>query len=83
MDCANPVFNDLFDGKGEKPELKIDSLLEIAADYAHKLATPIYVGIRTGYLQNEEEVKALANDRFVIDTPIGIVQKFIETYLKA
>lgn len=81
MECANPVFNDLFQGKGEKPELKIDSLKEIAKDYAGKLATPIYIGIRTGYLQNEDAVRQLG-EGFVVDTPVGIVQKFTETHLK-
>lgn len=83
MECANPVFNDLFDGKGEKPELKIKCLQEIAADYKGKLATPIYIGIRTGYLQNEEEVKALDGNGFVVGTPVGIVQEFTGAHLKA
>jgi CRISPR-associated protein Cst2 len=83
IECANPVFNDLFDGKGEKPALKIETLKEIAADYAGKLSTPIYIGIRTGYLQNEDEVKALDGIGFVVDTPLGIVQKFNEAHLKA
>mgnify|MGYP000093562336 CR=1 FL=1 len=82
MECANPVFNDLFEGKEEKPKLKIETLQEIAKDYAAKLATPIYIGIRTGYLQNEEDVKSLNGLGFVVDTPLGIVQKFTETYLK-
>lgn len=82
MECANPVFNDLFDGKGEKPELKVNCLHEIAADYASKLATPIYIGIRTGYLQNEDEVKSLNVNGYIVDTPLGIVQKFNEAHLK-
>jgi CRISPR-associated protein Cst2 len=81
LDSANPVLNDLFDGKGEKPALKIETLQEIARDYAGKLATPIYIGIRTGYLQNEEAIKALASDVFIIDTPMGIVQQFTKSYL--
>lgn len=82
MECANPVFNDLFNGKSEKPELKIKSLQEIAADYTSKLATPIYIGVRTGYLQNEDEVKDLNGNGFIVDTPIGVVQKFSDAYLK-
>jgi CRISPR-associated protein Cst2 len=83
LETANPIFNDLFEGKGEKPMLKIEALREIAKDYADKLATPIYIGIRSGYLENEAEVKALAGDVFIIDTPIGIVQTFSENYLKS
>ncbi|MCU0326819.1 MAG: type I-B CRISPR-associated protein Cas7/Cst2/DevR [Spirosomaceae bacterium] len=80
MESANPVFNNLFVGTGEKPILNIDAIKQIADDYKDKLATPIYIGIRTGYLQNEDEVKALG-ENFVIDSPIGIVNKFNEKYL--
>ncbi|OYT61331.1 hypothetical protein B6U67_05990 [Methanosarcinales archaeon ex4484_138] len=36
-------------------------LKEIASDYADRLVTPVYVGIRKGYLnpENEETVRAL------------------------
>ncbi|MCU0328742.1 MAG: type I-B CRISPR-associated protein Cas7/Cst2/DevR [Chitinophagales bacterium] len=82
MESANPVFNNLFVGTGEKPQLNIEVLKQIASDYKSKLATPIYIGIRTGYLQNEEDIKALEKEGFIIDSPIGIVNKLIETYLK-
>lgn len=81
MQSANPVFNNLFIGTGEKPILNIEAIKEIAKDYKSKLATPIYIGIRTGYLQNESEVKEL-KDGFVVDSPIGIVSRFIENHLK-
>lgn len=81
MESANPVFNNLFIGTGEKPILNIEAIKEIAKDYESKLATPIYIGIRTGYLQNESEVKELKNG-FVVDSPVGIVSKFIENHLK-
>lgn len=81
MESANPVFNNIFVGTGEKPALNIDVIKQIATDYKSKLATPIYIGIRAGYLQNEDDVKALG-ERFVIDSPIGIVNTFNEKYLK-
>lgn len=81
MESANPVFNNIFVGTGEKPALNIDVIKQISNDYKSKLATPIYIGIRTGYLQNEEEIKALG-EGFVIDSPIGIVNTFNEKYLK-
>lgn len=80
MESANPVFNNLFIGTGEKPALNIDILKQIATDYKEKLATPIYIGIRSGYLQNEEEVKALGNG-FIVDSPVGIVNQFNQKYL--
>jgi CRISPR-associated protein Cst2 len=67
MESANPIFNNLFIGTGERPILNIEALKEIAKDYAQKLATPIYIGIRTGYLQNENEVKKLADFVFELD----------------
>ena len=81
MESANPVFNNIFIGTGEKPALNINAIKQIAEDYKSKLATPIYIGIRAGYLQNEDEVKAL-REGFVIDSPIGIVNTFNEKYLK-
>lgn len=81
MESANPVFNNIFIGTGEKPALNIEVVKQIASDYSSKLATPVYIGIRAGYLQNEEDVKALG-ESFVIDSPIGIVNNFTEKYLK-
>ena len=80
LESANPIFNNLFIGNGEKPALNIDILKQLAADYQAKLATPIFIGIRSGYLQNEEAVK-LIGDGFIIDSPIGIVSKFNQQYL--
>ncbi len=82
MQSANPVFNNIFIGTGEKPQLNIETLLEIQRDYTDRLATPIYIGIRAGYLQNEAEIKDKLKDGFVIDSPVGVVKKFNETYLK-
>nr|WP_321485504.1 type I-B CRISPR-associated protein Cas7/Cst2/DevR [uncultured Draconibacterium sp.] len=81
MESANPVFNNLFIGTGEKPTLNIAALKQIADDYKNKLATPIFIGIRTGYLENEEDVKKLG-DGFSIGSPISIVNQFNETYFK-
>lgn len=81
MESANPVFNNLFIGTGEKPALNIETLKQIANDFKDKLATPIYIGIRAGYLQNEEEIK-LIGEGFIIDSPQGIVNQFTNGYLK-
>ena len=82
LSSANPCFNNLFTGTGEKPELNILLLEELAKDYANKLATPIHIGIRHGYLGNENQVKALAEKGFIVDSPVVVVQSFIESYLK-
>jgi CRISPR-associated protein Cst2 len=82
MESANPVFNNLFIGTGEKPQLDISAIKQITSDYKDKLATPVYVGIRAGYLQNEEEVKSELKDGFVIASPVEVVNQFNEKYLK-
>lgn len=86
--CGNPIFNSLFSEDGNDPIVRIDSLKEIAQDYSDRIATPIYVGIRKGYLKNEDEVLELAkaNDResmkltknivpFIITTPIDAAEQ--------
>lgn len=81
MECANPVFNDLFDGSGEKPALKIETLLEIIEDYKSKLATPIYIGTRSGYLENELMIKDLSRDIIKVGSPIAMANSFIKNHL--
>lgn len=82
MSSANPCFNNLYKGAGERPELNIELLKELAYDYKDKLQTPIHIGIRTGYLGNEQEVKALTDLGFVVDSPVKVVETFIDKYLK-
>lgn len=82
MSSANPCFNNLYIGAGERPELNIELLKELAYDYKDKLQTPIHIGIRTGYLENEQEVKALVEQGFVVDSPVKVVETFIDKYLK-
>ena len=83
LSTANPIFNNLFEGKLENPVLKIETLKEIATDYKDKLATPIYIGLRAGYLANEDEVKKLNNEEgFKVYPPIEAVKQFTENELK-
>ena len=83
MECANPAFNDLFDGSGEKPALKIETLKEVIKDYKPKLATPVYIGFRSGYLENESKIKDLEKEHNVeTGSPIAMANSFIENYLK-
>lgn len=80
LESANPIFNNLFNGTGEKPILNTLLLKELAKDYKDKLATPIYIGIRKGYLQNEEEITSIG-EGFIVDSPVGIVTQFNQKYL--
>jgi CRISPR-associated protein Cst2 len=82
LSSANPIFNNLFGGKEENPILKIDTLKQIANDYKDKLATPIYIGLRAGYLANENEIKELDNTVFKVYSPIDAVKEFSKNYLQ-
>lgn len=82
MASANPCFNNLYVGSGERPELNVELLKELADDYKDRLQTPVYIGIRKDYLGNEDAVRALNSDKFVVDSPIKVVEAFINQYLK-
>jgi CRISPR-associated protein Cst2 len=90
LNCGNLVFNHLFEENPDQlssggPLVKTDILNEIAADYKDRLTTPIYIGIRKGYLdpKNEELVRKLKseNPQFVVDTPHEVIKKFIGKHL--
>jgi CRISPR/Cas system-associated protein Cas7 (RAMP superfamily) len=78
LTCGNAVFNRLFRDTPEGPELDTKRLREIVKDYGARIVTPVYVGIRTGYLSNEEAVSQLETDRFVVCTPIEAAQRMTE-----
>ncbi len=82
MESANPVFNNIFQTKEGKAYIDIDAIKEIQKDYAEKLATPIYIGIRKGFVENEEALNELDKKDFVIGTPISIVEQFNAEHLK-
>jgi len=91
INCGNLIFNNLFEDNpnqetSEGPSIKVDTLKEIALDYADRLVTPIYIGIRNGYLspKNEETIRALGTSGsiFIIDTPINVTKKFVKTHLE-
>jgi len=78
--CGNPMFNSLFVDDGNGPYLKVDTLKEIAKDYADRIVSPIFVGIRKGYLKNESEVIQLQGITdlgvtFKVLTPIEAAQE--------
>lgn len=82
LNCGNPIFNHIFNDAKEGPEIKIDTLKEIIKDYADRLVTPVYLGIRKGYLnsKNETDVLALNNTeikevKIMVTTPIEATQR--------
>lgn len=59
LNCGNLIFNDLFDEKNGEPVIKLDALRQTLEDYRQRLVTPVFIGVRDGYLQaaNETELK--------------------------
>jgi CRISPR-associated protein Cst2 len=84
LSCGNPIFNKLFSDdssaqtRGKTVSIDVDALKEIAKDYKNRLCTPIYVGIRTGFLKNEDEVRRELKDGFVVTTPIDAGRQMAE-----
>lgn len=60
LSCGNLIFNDIFAEEKSQPIIKIETLKEIISDYRNRLATPVFIGVRKGYLHPDNEV-ALEN----------------------
>ena len=54
---GNLIFNNMFEDSPNGPKIKIETLDEILKDYSARLSSNIYIGIRTGYLEVENEKK--------------------------
>lgn len=65
LTCGNPIFNHLFKDDQEGLILKIETFKEILKDYADRIATSVFIGIRSGYLKNETEVRELAGSYII------------------
>lgn len=83
LTCGNLIFNDLFEDTKEGPKLKLDTLKEIVADYADRIVTRVFVGIRMGYLhpESERQLKEWANEAnspILLTTPIQAVTRLTE-----
>lgn len=78
LTCGNPVFNTIFEddnsspNRGKTVSINIKALKEIVKDYQDRICTPIFVGIRAGFLKNEEDVlqSLTRQDGFIVTTPI-------------
>jgi len=68
LTCGNPIFNNLFKEDQEGPVFKIETFKEILKDYVDRIVTPVFIGIRSGYLKNEIEVSNLNGSYTVQET---------------
>jgi CRISPR-associated protein Cst2 len=79
--------NNNFSNRGKTVIINIEALKEIVTDYKDRICTPVFIGIRTGYIQNEDEVRSLESNtnnndidgiRFVVTTPISAAQQMAQ-----
>lgn len=59
LSCGNPIFNHLFTDGGDAPEVNIGALKEVIRDYGDRIVGPVLIGLRTGYVKNDEKVRDL------------------------
>lgn len=50
LNCGNLIFNDLFAEQDGQPIIKLDALKQTIEDYRSRIVTPVFVGVRDGYL---------------------------------
>src|SRR5690606_24550242 len=64
LNCGNLIFNDLFVEKESQPIIKLNTLKDIINDYRNRLTTPVFIGIRKGYLHpgNEIDLQSFAQE---------------------
>ena len=64
LNCGNLIFNDIFEEKESQPVIKLETLKDIISDYRNRLTTPVFIGIRKGYLHpvNEAELQTFAQE---------------------
>jgi CRISPR-associated protein Cst2 len=91
MTCGNAIFNTLFEDNSLDPRmgknvvLNIKALKEIINDYKDRICTPVFIGIRTGYMKNEQEIRNLEDTeldgsgiRIVVTTPIDAAKQMTD-----
>jgi CRISPR-associated autoregulator DevR family len=59
LTCGNPILNHLFSDSGGGPTFRVETFKEVICDYSDRIATPVLVGLRTGYFRNQEDVEKL------------------------
>lgn len=57
LTSGNLIFSNIFEDSPNGPKIKIETLEEVLRDYTPRLFSNIYIGIRTGYLEPENERK--------------------------
>ncbi len=83
ISCKTPFLNNMFKPTQDGPVLNISLLKELIGDYKGRIVTPIYIGMRGSYLQNEQAVTELKDSQIEgidvkVASPFEIVKMFGE-----
>lgn len=54
ISCANHIFMDVINIKDGKPILDIDALGEVLADHRNNLLSPVFIGLRRGFFDDNQ-----------------------------
>lgn len=84
--CGNPIFNNIFE-EDQKLIFKTETFKEIIKDYKDRITGKVYIGIRKGYIYNEQDIHGLLEDDnlkdlIVITSPIEAIRCFNRDELK-
>ena len=79
MTVGGMIFDNLIVPQDGMPSLNLAALKEIVEDYSDKISTDIYIGVREGYLANQDELRAiseLSGIKVVHGSPLGVAKQF-------
>lgn len=81
--CGNAIFNHLFaDDASSGLVFKVECFTEVLKDYADRITTPVHIGLRAGYVNNESNIHALKGkhqfDRGTVEVVVGTPREAAE-----
>jgi CRISPR-associated protein Cst2 len=85
LTCGNPIFNTIFGDdstartRAKSVTINVAALKEIVSDYKDRICTPVFIGIRTGFIKNEEDVRNLADEGYIVTTPIDAAKRMADS----
>jgi CRISPR-associated protein Cst2 len=86
MNVSGMIFDDLIKEEKNAPILNLKAFKEIIGDYKDKFETPIYLGIRDGYLKNQDDIRNISEHegiKIIHGTPIEVVNTFVGKHLSS
>jgi len=60
LSCGNPIFNHLFTDDCGEIAFNTDAFKEVLQDYADRIVTPVFVGVRAGTLKEHAKIRDLS-----------------------